>query len=112
MDSLSFFHLSSALIWVAAILTTGGIVLFRPLVKHLGEYLDALAEGAQHGYPQLDEARLMGLLENMEARLAQLEEGSTEHRRLASPGGAATEDASPHDPPLGETPPSHDLAPR
>ena len=68
MDSLSVFHLSSALIWVAAILTTGAVIVLRPLAKQLGEYLETLVEEKQR--LPLDDERVMKLLTGMDERLS------------------------------------------
>ena len=91
MDSLSVFHLSSALIWVAAILTTGGVIVLRPLAKQLGEYLEALVEEKQR--LPLDNERVVELLTGMDERLSRLEDGLAVQRRL-SPSEEGSGEAS------------------
>lgn len=62
---------------VTLILTTGGVVLLRPLAKRLGAYLDQATQekvrGADPHQAQTDE-RLVQLLEAMDSRLGRLEE--------------------------------------
>jgi len=88
---LSVFHLSSALIWVAAILTTGGVIVLRPLAKQLGEYLEALVEEKQR--LPLDNERVVELLTGMDERLSRLEDGLAVQRRL-SPSEEGSGEAS------------------
>ena len=89
MDSLSVFHLSSALIWVAAILTTGGVIVLRPLAKELAEYLEALVEEKQRLAP--DNERVVELLAGMDERLSRLEDGLAVQRRLPPSEGGSGE---------------------
>lgn len=64
---------------VTLFITIGAVVLLLPISRRLGSYLEVLAEQRRR---QLDEqpvsrddaARLMGVLETMDQRLAQLEE--------------------------------------
>jgi len=55
----------------------GGVVLLRPITKRLGLYLEVLSEEKRSRIasprPEVD-ARLVGVLESMEKRLARLEE--------------------------------------
>ena len=88
---MSVFHLSSALIWVAAILTTGGVIVLRPLAKQLGEYLEALVEEKQR--LPLDNERVVELLTGMDERLSRLEDGLAVQRRL-SPSEEGSGEAS------------------
>ena len=70
-----------ALIWLAAIVTTGGVYLLRPLVQHLGLFLDTLAEQNERSQP--DNERVMACLADIDERLSLLEDGLTLQRRLS-----------------------------
>jgi len=64
------------IVMVTGILTAGGVLILRPIAKHLAEYLRAMTEqsrlGAGHG--SASEAQLRELLSTLESRLALLEE--------------------------------------
>ncbi|MGH7468591.1 MAG: hypothetical protein ACRENP_11575 [Longimicrobiales bacterium] len=61
---------------VTLFVVTGAVLLFRPITKRLGAYLEVLAEErrrAQMG-PPADDTRVLNALESMERRMARLEE--------------------------------------
>jgi hypothetical protein len=61
---------------VTLFVVTGGVLILRPISKRLGAYLEVLAEDrrrAQMGPPP-DESRVLNALENIERRMARLEE--------------------------------------
>jgi len=64
---------------VTLFITIGVVVLLHPISKRLGLYLEVLAEQRRRQLDQQpvnrdDAERLMGVLETMDRRLAQLEE--------------------------------------
>ncbi|HSL71007.1 MAG TPA: hypothetical protein VK864_12245 [Longimicrobiales bacterium] len=63
---------------VAFFVVTGGVLLLRPITKRLGTFLEVLAEERRRAItappPPTDEARLVGVLEILDRRLARLEE--------------------------------------
>ena len=66
------------LVLISFIVTTGGVLLLRPITKKLGTYLEVLAEErrrslAQQPVDRGDAARLAAALERIEDRLAQVE---------------------------------------
>ena len=63
-----------AIIWVTAILTTGSVLILRPIAKRVGSYLDAVTEARLRPVPQPDMARLNELLSSIDSRLNQIEE--------------------------------------
>lgn len=64
-------------IGLALIMTTGGVILLRPIFKKLGDYLEVLSEERRRALepraPQVD-ARMVNVLESLEKRLARVEE--------------------------------------
>jgi hypothetical protein len=62
---------------VVLFLTAGGVILLRPISKRLGAYLEMLTEerrrSMQQGQQPTD-PRLINALENLDRRLARLEE--------------------------------------
>lgn len=79
---------------VTLILTTGGVVLLRPLAKRLGAFLDQATQeklrGSNPRQAQTEE-RVLQLLEAMDARMGRLEErvNFTEAVLLSRPRGEA-----------------------
>lgn len=73
---------------LALILTTGGVLVLRPLAKRLGAYLDVLVEERRAVRTQLpaDNERLVNTLESIERRLARLEERQSFTDQLLSKG--------------------------
>ena len=78
-------------IGLALILTTGGVLVLRPLAKRLGAYLDVLVEErrVQRGQAPPESERLINTLENIERRLARLEERQSFTDQLLSKGERA-----------------------
>lgn len=59
---------------VTGILTTGGVLILRPLTKRLGSYLDAATQARLRPSPDADLARIHDVLSSIDGRLNQLEE--------------------------------------
>ena len=62
---------------VTFFVVTGAVMLFRPITKRLGYYLEVLAnerKQPQAALPQVDETRLANVLESLDQRLRRLEE--------------------------------------
>src|SRR5262245_33578445 len=57
-------------------LTTGLVLILRPISKRLGTYLETLAEERrrQLAMPPADDSRVLSALESIERRMARLEE--------------------------------------
>ena len=55
---------------------TGAVILFRPITKRLGTYLEVLASERRSTQPppQIDEARLANVLDSLDQRMHRLEE--------------------------------------
>jgi hypothetical protein len=75
------------------LVTTAAVILLRPITKRLGSYLEVLAEERRRKLSQLpmdrsDAARLVTAVENLEKRLAQVEEHQDFTQRLLSERGA------------------------
>ncbi|MBW3627745.1 MAG: hypothetical protein KY464_00480 [Gemmatimonadetes bacterium] len=68
--------LAPMIVMVTAILTTGGVLILRPVAKHLAEYLRSLTEQSRLGAggAVAENAQLRELLSTVESRLALLEE--------------------------------------
>ena len=72
-------ELAPMLVAIFLIVTTGGVILLRPISKKLGTYLEVLAEERRRALDQKapiergDSARLAAALERIEDRLAQVE---------------------------------------
>ena len=68
------------LVMMTLIITTGGVILLRPITKKLGTYLEVLAEerrqALQKASPResVDSARMLSLLESMDDRMQRLED--------------------------------------
>lgn len=56
------------------ILTTGAVLVLRPISKRLGSYLDAVTESKLRPAAEPDMARLNELLSSIDNRLNQIEE--------------------------------------
>ncbi len=56
------------------ILTAGGVLLFRPLAKRLGDLLEIMSKQRRGELPGTEVAKLSELLETMGARLSLLED--------------------------------------
>jgi hypothetical protein len=60
---------------VVLFLTVGGVLVLRPITKRLGSYLDALVdERRRQPVEQVPDTRVVNALENLDRRLARLEE--------------------------------------
>lgn len=68
---------------VVFILTTGGVLLLRPIARRLGDILEIMAREKQDGI-QSDVGHIRDLLETMNARLQLLEERQDFTERLLS----------------------------
>jgi hypothetical protein len=55
---------------------SGAVILFRPITKRLGTYLEVLANERRSAQApaQIDDARLANVLESMDQRMRRLEE--------------------------------------
>jgi len=59
---------------VTGILTTGGVLILRPLTKRLGSYLEAATQARLRPSAEADLARIHDVLTRIDGRLNQLEE--------------------------------------
>ena len=62
------------IVMVTAILTTGGVLILRPIAKRLGGFLDAATQAKLRPSPDADLARIAETLSSIDGRLNQLEE--------------------------------------
>jgi len=69
------------IVFVVFILTTGGVLLLRPIAKRLGDILEIMAREKQEGL-QNDVGHIRDLLETMNARLQLMEERQDFTERL------------------------------
>lgn len=56
------------------ILTTGGVLVLRPISRRLGLYLDAMTQARLRATPEADMARIHDVLSSIDGRLNQIEE--------------------------------------
>ena len=61
-------------VFCTLILTTGGVLVLRPISKRLGGYLDAVTQAKLRPSPDADLARIAEVLSSIDGRLNQLEE--------------------------------------
>jgi hypothetical protein len=72
-------EIAPMLVAISLIVTTGGVILLRPITRKLGSYLEVLAEERRRALNQqpavstADTARLAAALERIEDRLAHVE---------------------------------------
>jgi hypothetical protein len=61
---------------VTFFVVSGAVILFRPITKRLGVYLEVLANERRTAQPapQIDDARLANVLESLDQRMRSLEE--------------------------------------
>jgi hypothetical protein len=59
---------------VTLFLVTGGVLVLRPIAKRLGAYLEVLAEQKRQAPQVQEDPRVLAALENIERRMARLEE--------------------------------------
>ena len=62
------------IVLVTGILTTGGVLILRPITQRLGSYLDAVTQAKLRPSPDADLARIAEALSSIDGRLNQLEE--------------------------------------
>lgn len=62
------------IVMVTAILTTGGVLILRPIAKRLGGFLEAVTQAKLRPSPDADLARIAEVLSSIDGRLNQLEE--------------------------------------
>lgn len=62
------------LVMITLILTTGGVILLRPISKHLAEYLRTVTEQKRAPGATADLAQLREVLSSMDGRLSLMEE--------------------------------------
>jgi hypothetical protein len=67
-------EVATMIVLVTLILTTGGVILLRPLIKHLGVYLQVLTEQKRLPLARDDLGRVNESLSGVERRLSLLEE--------------------------------------
>jgi hypothetical protein len=84
-------ELAPMLVLLTLILTTGGVILFRPLAKRLGDLLEIMAQQRRAVTDNSDTARIRQVVETLDARIALLEERQdfTDALLSASRTGAA-----------------------
>lgn len=85
-------EIAPMLVGITLILTTGGVILLRPISKRLGTYLELLADERRArlnpAAKPTDTARIVALLENMEERIARIEDRQEFTDRLLTDRGA------------------------
>jgi len=67
-------NIAPMLVAITLILTTGGVLVLRPLSKKLGSLLEVMTQQRGVAAPQQELVRMRELLERMEGRIALLEE--------------------------------------
>lgn len=66
--------LAPMIVMCTLILTTGGVLILRPISKRLGSYLDAATQARLRATPESDMARIHDALSSIDGRLNQIEE--------------------------------------
>ncbi|HEX6039259.1 hypothetical protein [Longimicrobium sp.] len=66
--------LAPMIVMVTLILTTGGVLILRPIAKRLGGFLEASTQAKLRPSPDADLARIAEVLSSIDGRLNQLEE--------------------------------------
>ena len=67
---------------IVMFLTIGGVLVLRPIAKHLGAYLEALTRQHLEGGPREDVSQLRDILDTMNQRLTLMEERQDFTERL------------------------------
>ncbi len=67
-------YIAPMLVSLTLILTLGGVILFRPLVKRLGDLLEIMAQNRRAELSSEEVAGLREVLHTLDARMALLEE--------------------------------------
>ncbi len=80
---LDWAEIAPMIVGVVFIVTTGGVLVLRPIAKKVGDLLELMAREKQSGL-QGDVGQLRDVLESMNARLALLEERQDFAERLMS----------------------------
>jgi hypothetical protein len=66
--------LAPMIVMCTLIVTTGGVLVLRPIARRLGGYLDAATQARLRPSPDADLARIHDVLSSIDGRLNQLEE--------------------------------------
>lgn len=66
--------LAPMIVMCTLILTTGGVLVLRPIAKRLGSFLDAVTQAKLRPSPEADLVRIHDVLSSIDGRLNQLEE--------------------------------------
>jgi hypothetical protein len=74
------------IVMVTAILTTGGVLIFRPIAKRLGALLEVMTQQRMRPAPTAELAHIRDLLGNIDGRLNQIEERQDFAEALLSTG--------------------------
>lgn len=67
-------ELAPMIVMCTLILTTGGVLVLRPIAKRLGGFLDAMTQAKLRPSPEADLVRIHDVLTSIDGRLNQLEE--------------------------------------
>ena len=84
-------EIAPMLVGMTLILTTGGVILLRPIASRLGKYLEVLAEERRQalqktvGRSSADSQRMLSVLEAMDERMQRLEDRQDFPDRLLTP---------------------------
>ena len=84
MDPAALDLLAPMLVAIVLILTTGGVILLRPLSKRLGDLLEAMADERKNPVIGDDLSHIRAHLDTMSSRLALLEERQDFQEKLMS----------------------------
>jgi hypothetical protein len=90
-------EIAPMLVLLTLILTTGGVILFRPLAKRLGDLLEIMAQQRRAVRENDAGVQMREVVETLNARIALLEERQdfTDALLSASRSGAASELSDP-----------------
>lgn len=67
-------ELAPMIVMCTLILTTGGVLVLRPIATRLGSFLDAVTAAKLRPSPEADLVRIHDVLSSIDGRLNQLEE--------------------------------------
>jgi hypothetical protein len=62
------------IVFCTLIVTTGGVLILRPISRRLGSYLDAATQARLKSTPESEMARIHDVLNSIDGRLNQIEE--------------------------------------
>jgi len=85
-------ELVAIIVPVSFIITTGAVILLRPIARRLGEYLEVLAQEKRMAMRSDDSTRLQQALDEVSQRLALLEERVEFAEKLQIAKTSATKD--------------------